>query len=467
MPAGHRRATFAEALVTLLLVITVIVLGIRLQRGIVGVFLPMTLAVGVVGGLSFYLRQPWEVLQEGIFTGVSKVTVAAIVLLLIGGLIGAWIQGGTIPTLVHFGLLLISPQYFLPTAFLVCLMMSLATGTAYGTIGTVGVALMGVQTGLGLSAPITAGAILSGAYFGDKMSPLSDTTNIAAAMGEADLFRHIRSMMYTTVPAGVVTLALFGLAGEKTRVLPTGQLANMLRALEEGWDVHLIHLVPIGIMLAMALKKVPTMLLLFVNLLIGGVWAMIFQGVSLEEVFVAATTGFVSRTGVPGIDQVLSRGGMTSMQAVILLVLIAGALGGALRATGVLEALVTAMLRWVRRTGTLIASVLASCYTVNLFTGNQALSLILAGQMFLPVFRERGIDTTVMTRSLEDSGTLSACLVPWGVAGGVCSSLLDVPTVDYFPYVWFSFIVPVFSLLLGYTGIAVWKTENLPGALKA
>jgi NhaC family Na+:H+ antiporter len=214
------------------------------------------------------------------------------------------------------------------------------------------------------------------------------------------------------------------------------------------------------VMLAMALARVPTLLLIFANVVIGAAWAMVFQNATLESVFRAATSGFRSETGAGAVDQVLSRGGMTSMQSIIILVIIAGALGGSLRATGVLEALVNGMLRYVRRTGTLIAAVMASCYTVNLFTGNQALALILPGQMFLPAFRARKIDTTVLTRSLEDAGTLSAPLVPWGVAGGFCSQMLSVPTVDYFPYVWFAFTVPVFSLLFGYTGIAVWKQRE-------
>ncbi len=208
-----RPPSLAEAVVTILLVAGVIALSVWLQSGLVGVFLPMTLAVGVVGCLSFLLRQPWENFREGILSGVSSVSIAVLILLLIGALVGIWIQGGIIPTLIYYGLQVISPSLFLPTTFLVCLIISLVTGTAYGTIGTVGVVLIGVQAGLGLGAPITAGAILSGAYFGDKMSPLSDTTNIAAAVGEADLFRHIRSMMYTTLPAALVTFVLFWIVG--------------------------------------------------------------------------------------------------------------------------------------------------------------------------------------------------------------------------------------------------------------
>jgi NhaC family Na+:H+ antiporter len=239
-----------------------------------------------------------------------------------------------------------------------------------------------------------------------------------------------------------------------------GTLTEMLAGLSSGWRLSLVHVLPVLLILGMALVRVPTLPLLFVNVVVGALWAMVFQGASLESVFAAATVGFRSETGAAAVDRVLSRGGMTSMQAVVVLVVLAGALGGALSATGLLESLVNGLLRRVRRTGSLIAAVMASCYTVNLFTGNQALSLILPGQMFLPAFRSRGIDTTVMTRSLEDAGTISAPLVPWGVAGGFCSQMLGVPTVDYLPYVWFAFAVPIFSLVFGYTGIAIWRAEG-------
>lgn len=456
----ERTPTLTQALITVLMMAVVIIVGIRLQSGLKGVFLPLTLAVGVVGVLHFYLRKPWETFQENIFAGVSKVSIAVLILLLIGALVGIWIQAGIIPSLIYYGLKIISPSFFLPTSFLVCLIISLATGTAFGTIGTVGVALMGVQAGLGIPAPITAGAILCGAYFGDKMSPLSDTTNIAAAVGEADLFRHIRSMMYTTIPAGLLTFFLFWIFGSTANSIGDNQLGRMLEGLNKGWNIHLIHVIPIVIMLLMALKRMPTLLLLFVHVVFGAIWAVIFQKASLTRVFVTATIGCKCETGIQSVDRVLSRGGMVSMEAVIILVLIAGALGGSLKAAGVLEALVKGMLRWVKRTGSLIAIVLVSCYIVILFTGNQALSLILVGQMFLPIFKKHRIDSTVLTRSLEDSGTLSAPLVPWGVAGGFCSQMLGIPTVEYLPYCWFAFLVPVFSLILGYTGMAVWKEEG-------
>jgi len=456
----EKKPTLSQALITILAMAVVIIVGSRFQSGLKGVFLPMTLAVGVVGALHFYLRKPWKTLQENIFSGVSKVSIAVLILLLIGALVGIWIQAGIIPSLIYYGLQIISPSFFLPTTFLVCLIISMATGTAFGTIGTGGIALMGVRAGLGIPAPITTGAILSGAYFGDKMSPLSDTTNIAAAVGEADLFRHIRSMMYTTIPAALLTFSLFWFFGGTAETMSDNQLVRMLDGLNKGWNIHFFHLIPIVIMLVMALKRMPTMPLLFIHVVFGAVWGMIFQKASLTQVFVTATIGCKCETGIQNVDQVLSRGGMVSMEAVIILVLIAGALGGSLRAAGVLETLVNGMLRWVKRTGSLIALVLFSCYIVILLTGNQALSLILVGQMFLPIFKKNRIDSTVLTRSLEDSGTLSAPLVPWGVAGGFCSQMLGIPTVQYLPYCWFAFLVPVFSLILGYTGIAVWKEED-------
>ena len=302
-----RDPTLAESVVTLLMVAAIIILGIRLQSGLVAVFVPLTLSVGIVGCLSFYLKRPWSSFNEGILDGVNKVSIACIILLLIGALVGVWILGGIIPTLIFHGLQIVTPAFFLPTTFLVCLIMSLVAGTSYGTIGTVGVALLGVALGLGIPPPIAAGAILSGAYFGDKMSPLSDTTNIAAAMGEADLFRHIRSMAYTTLPAGLLTLVAFALVGGGESVVEDVQLSEMLSALSSGWRLSWLHVVPIFLMLSMALLRVPTLLLIFANVVFGAIWAMIFQSATLASVFQAGTSGFRSETGAAAVDQVLSQ----------------------------------------------------------------------------------------------------------------------------------------------------------------
>ena len=452
--------TLREAIATIVIVAALVIVCLPLQSGLQAVFLPLTLGVGVVGVLSFYLRKPWVEFQQGVIEGVSKVSIAVLILLLIGALVGVWIHGGVIPTLIHYGLRILAPSLFLPSAFVVCMLMSLVMGTSYGTIGTVGIALVGVSVALGVNVAATAGAVLCGAYFGDKMSPLSDTTNIAAAVGEADIFRHIHSMMYTTIPAAVITLVLFFFVSRSASAAELNRLQPMLDGIANQWHISILHIVPVFLMLGMALRKIGTLLLLFVSVVVGIVWAAVFQDGSLASVFVSATTGFVSDSGVASVDQVLTRGGMTSMQAVIILILLAGALGGALQATGVFSVIVEGLARWIKSTGGLIAAVLASAYTVILFTGNQALSIILAGQVFLPVFKHRGIDRVVLTRSLEDSGTLAAPLVPWGVAGGVCSQLLGVPTVEYLPYMWLAFLVPVFSLAYGFTGFAVWRDED-------
>jgi len=232
MSESARKATTGQALVILVAVSTVIVLGIQLQSGVERNYIPLMLAIGVVGVLGLILRQPWEIIQEGMFHGIGKVAIAVLILFLIGVLLGVWILAGVVPTLIYYGLRIISPSFFLVAAFLVCVMMSVTTGTSYGTIGTLGIALMGIAAGLGVSAPMTAGAIIGGAYFGDKMSPLSETTNIAAAMGEVDLFKHINSMMYTTIPAALVAAILYGSSvQERARSTPNGSSACV-----KGWE---------------------------------------------------------------------------------------------------------------------------------------------------------------------------------------------------------------------------------------
>jgi NhaC family Na+:H+ antiporter len=440
-------------------VLAVIVLGIQLQGGIERNYIPLMLAIGVAGLLGLALHQPWEVIQEGMFQGMAKVATAVLILFLIGVLLGVWILAGVVPTLIYHGLRIISPSFFLVAAFVVCVLMSVTTGTAYGTMGTLGIALMGIAAGLGVSAPMTAGAIIGGAYFGDKMSPLSETTNIAAAMGEVDLFKHIDSMMYTTIPAALVTALLYWLVGSGEGSVDVERLERMREGLGNGWNISLLHLIPIALMLLLAMKRVPAVMLLFVSVVVGGSWAVLFQNASLRAVFEAGTVGTHADTGVEAVDRLLSRGGIDSVSGIILVVLLAASLGGALNSTGVLEALVKALLLRVKSVGTLIVSVLASCYGTMLLTGSQILALVLPGLAFLPAFRERGVEARVMTRSLEDAGTISAPLIPWGPAGVFVSQLLGVPTTSYLPFVWFIYLVPVFSVICAYTGIGVWTTD--------
>jgi NhaC family Na+:H+ antiporter len=454
-----REPTLFEAVVTLVLVFAVVLVGIRLQGGLTRSPLPLLLALGVVSVVGLRLHAPWSTIQQGLVNGIARVGIAVFVVLLVGALVGVWIQAGIIPSLVYYGLRLVTPGAFLATAFLACAVMSTVTGTSYGTMGTVGVALMGIAAGLEVSLPIAAGAVISGAFFGDKMSPLSETTNIAAAMGAVDLFAHIRSMLFTTVPAAVITLGLFLLV--RGAAPPTGaEGVEALRiSLEAAWDVHWLHLLPILLVLAMTRRRTPALVALCLSVLLGAVWALLFQGASPATIVDAAVDGFGAGTGVESIDSLFGRGGMAAMAPVAMIIIAAGALGGGLGAIGVLERALTAPLSRVRSPGTLVVSVLVSCYGILVFTGSTTLSLVLPGQVFLPAFRANGVDARVMTRTLEDGGTLASPLVPWTGAALVATQMLGVPTLSYLPYVWFVLLVPVFSVLFGYTGIGVWRTE--------
>jgi NhaC family Na+:H+ antiporter len=441
-------------------VLAVIVIGIRLQSGLTATFFPLLLSVGIVAASGLYLGHPGSAVQAGILRGAGRVAIAVVVLLLVGALVGLWIAAGVIPTALDYGLRAIAPDYLLPTAFLVSVITSLATGTAYGTISTVGVALMGVSAGLGVHQPLAAGAILSGAFFGDKMSPLSDTTNIAAATGDVDLFRHIASMLYTTLPAAIICLVLFTLARGPVSVTDSGMRQEMLAAVRGTWSVGAIHLIPLLGMLALAAARIPALLVLFVSVLLAASWAVIFQGASFAGVFVAATSGNASDTGMAMVDSLMSRGGMSSMQPVIVLIVLAGALGGALSASGILEQVLKNLVRRVRTAGGLVVSVLAACYTMIFFTGNQGLALIIPGEMFRPAFRRHKIHNAVLTRTLEDAGTIAAPLVPWSAAGALATQMLGVPTLEYLPFVWLCFLVPIFSVTLAFTGIGVWPAPS-------
>jgi NhaC family Na+:H+ antiporter len=438
-----REPTLLEAVVTLVLVFAVVLVGIRLQGGLTRSPLPLLLALGVVSVVGLQLRVGWNAIQQGLVNGIARVGIAVFVVLLVGALVGVWIQAGIIPSLVYYGLRLVTPGAFLATAFGACAVMSTVTGTSYGTMGTVGVALMGIAAGLGVHLPLAAGAVISGAFFGDKMSPLSETTNIAAAMGVVDLFAHIRSMLFTTVPAAVIALGLFLLVRGGASSGGSQGVEALRISLEAAWDVHWLHLLPILVVL---------------SVLIGAVWALLFQGASPVGVVDAAVDGFAPATGVEAIDGLFGRGGMAAMAPVAMIIIAAGALGGGLGAIGVLERALTAPLSRVRSAGTLVVSVLVSCYGILVFTGSTTLSLVLPGQAFLPAFQANGVDARVLTRTLEDGGTLASPLVPWTGAALVATQMLGVPTLSYLPYVWFVLLVPVFSVICGYTGIGVWRT---------
>jgi NhaC family Na+:H+ antiporter len=419
----------------------------------------------------------WKEIQDGIVHGISLATGAILILLVVGSVIGTWILAGVVPTMIYYGLQLLTPSVFYAAACVICALVALATGSSWTTAGTVGVALVGIATAQNLHLGLAAGAIISGAYFGDKMSPLSDTTNLAPAMAGTDLFTHIRHMVWTTAPSIIIALVLFAIAGF---VMPTpadaGNLGEMLTALRAEFSIGPHLLLPAVLVIGLVIKRVPALPALLIGALTGCVFAVIFQreavlafvgdaelstGVALVKgAWTSLFDGFTLESGNAALDELLSRGGMSSMLSTVWLILAAMTFGGVMETTGLLQRIAASILSMVRGTGSLIAATLGTAIGANVIASDQYIAIVLPGRMFRAEYRRRGLDPKNLSRSLEDAGTLTSPLVPWNTCGAFMASTLGVATVAYAPFAFFNLLNPLIALIYGFTGFSIAKIEG-------
>ncbi|HQL35800.1 MAG TPA: Na+/H+ antiporter NhaC [Bacillota bacterium] len=463
-----REATLFEALLPVIITIGLLMYAV-LPVFEVGQDVHISLILGaLIASIVAITRlgYTWKEVEDGIVSTIADTMQAIIILAIIGMIIGTWILGGIVPTLIYYGLQILSPAMFLVAACLLCCVVSLATGSSWTTAGTVGIALMGVAAGLGVHPGAAAGAIISGAYFGDKMSPLSDTTNLAPAMAGANLFDHVRHMVYTTGVSLVIALIGFGIlgAGYAGKQLDTTAINEILVLMGESFQINpLLLLVPV-IVIVMVARKVPAIPGLFIGTLLGGLAAMIFQGASFASVTDAMQYGVVSETGNVMLDELLTNGGYQSMMWTISLILAALTFGGVLEKTGMLETIGKTVLKYAKSTGALVtATILTSIFT-NILAGDQYLALVLPGKMYKDEFHKRGLAPRNLSRCLEDAGTLTSPLIPWNTCGAAMSSYLGVPTIEYIPYCFLNLVNPVVSIIFGFTGITMMKLEDDPSA---
>ncbi len=463
-----REAKLWEALIPVVGTIAILMYTILPVFGVEGeVHIPLVIGALIATLIAVYrLGYTWKEIEEGIISSIAGTMQAIIILAIIGMIIGTWIQGGIVPTLIYYGLQVLSPGIFLVATLILCSIVSLATGSSWTTAGTVGIALMGVGAGLGINPAMTAGAIISGAYFGDKMSPLSDTTNLAPAMAGATLFDHVRHMIYTTgtsyiiAAVGFIVLGL-GYAGQS---LDTHAINEILDLMNQNFNINpLLLIVPIIVIILVAMK-VPAIPGLFIGTLLGGLAAMIFQGATVGDVFNAMQNGVTSETGNEVLDALLTRGGLQSMMWTISLIMCALTFGGILERTGMLESIAKVVLKFAKSTGSLVtATILTSIFT-NVLAGDQYLSIVLPGKMYKEEFHKRGLAPRNLSRCLEDAGTLTSPLVPWNTCGATMSTYLGIPTVEYIPFCFLNLVNPIVSIVYGYLGITMMKLENDPSA---
>jgi len=460
MTDKRKRIRLGTALIPVVFLIVVLALTI-------GVFkqpphIPLIGAAAVAACVAIILKHPWKEIHEGIVHGIMLAMGAILILMVVGTMIGTWIMGGIVPSMIYYGLKVLSPGIFLVATLIICSIVSLGTGSSWSTAGTVGVALVGVGQGLGVPVAMVAGAIISGAYFGDKMSPLSDTTNLAPAVAGTDLFSHIRHMVYTTGPGYLISIILYGLLG--TRFSGGGMKAEnievILSTIKSNFFIHPILLLPPLLVIVMVVKKIPPLPALLGGTALGGIFAMFAQSKPLAEVIQAAQSGYVSQSGVKMVDDLLTRGGLESMMPTVALIICALSFGGIMEKTGMLETLARSLLQRVKRTGSLVAITIFSCIGMNVIASDQYMAIVIPGRMYKKAFDERGLHPKNLSRCLEDSGTLTSPLIPWNSCGAFMHATLGVNPLLYLPYAFLNLSNPLISLFYGYTGITMEKVKE-------
>jgi NhaC family Na+:H+ antiporter len=432
--------------------------------------IPLISAAAVAGIVAAFHGVRWKTIEGGMIHGINLAMGAILILMVVGTLIGTWILGGVVPTMIFYGLKVLSPGIFLVATMLICSIVSLGTGSSWSTAGTVGVALIGVGAALQIPLPMVAGAIISGAYFGDKMSPLSDTTNLAPAMAGTDVFSHIRHMVYTTGPGYVVALILYAIIGTRYAggQLEAQDITTMLQTMDANFFIHPVLLLPPALVIAMVVRRIPPLPALLSGTVIGGICAVLAQSSSLADVVAAAHSGFESATGVEMVDGLLSQGGLMSMMNTVALIVCALSFGGIMERTGMLEVIARALLRMVKGTGSLIMMTVLSAIGMNAIASDQYMAIVIPGRMYKNAFEKRGLHPKNLSRALEDSATLTSPLIPWNTCGAFMWATLGVYPLAYLPYAFMNLLNPVISIFYGFTGITIEKLEpSRPAAVAA
>ncbi len=434
----------------------------------------LLLAAGIAGLVGLRLGIYWKDIEHAMVEGITLALRACLILLAVGSLIGSWMLAGTAPAVIYFGLGILDPAWFYPAALLICALVSLSIGSSWTTAGTVGLALIGIAQIMGLSLPATAGAVISGAYFGDKMSPLSDTTNLSPAMVGADLFVHIRHMAWTTGPSVLIALAIFSVMGLNVDAgqAPAGEINAARDLLAENYSIGIPALLPLVLLLTLAMRKVPAFPSISIGALAGCVVALIWQpdlvrdfadpegslpawAASVKALFMALADGFQIETGDAALDELLSRGGMSSMLNTIWLIMSAMCFGGVMERTGLLQRIVDALMKGVRGTGSLITTTVLTCIGMNVIAADQYIAIVLPGRMYRIEFERRGLAPQNLSRTLEDAGTMTSALVPWNTCGAFMAATLGVPTLAYLPYAFVNLLNPVIAIFYGITGFTI------------
>lgn len=426
----------------------------------VSLTIAMFIAVVALVIFGYIMNHKWDELEEAMSQGIKSIASASVVMILVGGLIGVFMAAGTIPAMLFYGFKIINPTFFLPIAFILSALVALSTGTSWGSIGTIGVVMIGMAAGLNIPLAYAAGAIISGAMFGDKMSPLSDTTLLAAASAQTTVFKHIIAMFYTTVPATVLCLILYYFLGISSQgTIDAVGLQALNDGLSSAFNIHLGTLIPLVVILGLSIKQVPAFITFSVSILVAAVCAVLFQSCSIMSVFDYTMYGYVSSTGVESLDGLLSRGGISSMLEMISVLLMAGMLSGLIEKLGVLTPIVKTITAKVHTTGGIVTATLGTVGIVAL-SGAQYPALTIPALAFKSTFDEMDIHPCVLSRSMEDVGTILCALLPYGISAAYYSGTLGVEPMAYIPFTLFPMLCVIISLINAWFGIGVFRKDD-------
>jgi NhaC family Na+:H+ antiporter len=462
-----RKPKVWEALLSFIVLIVIMAVGIAIFG--VDPHIPMILGTAFAAIVALWLGFDWKYIENAMFDGIHQALQAIIILAIIGVLIGVWLVAGVVPTMIYYGLKIISPSIFLTASLLTCSIVSLATGTSWGTAGTIGLALMGVAAGLGIPAPMAAGAILSGAYFGDKMSPLSDTTNLAPAMAGTDVFTHVKFMLKSTIPTYVIVIIIFLIlgfrfGGENTNVENITVITDGIR---DTFNINPLLLIPPVVVIVCITLKMPAIPGIFLGIITGGIVGAIGQGITLGDLFHAGYGGYTSETGIEALDTLLTAGGLENMMFSISLTILAMTFGGIMEKTGQLEVLVDRLIKVAKGTTSLVGLTLATCIASNATMPEQYISVVVPGRMYASTYRKRGLHPKMLSNALEGAGTVTSALIPWNTCGVFMTTTLGISTFAYAPWAFFNYLMPFMVLIMTALGFLTVKISDDPGTVIA
>lgn len=453
-----RTPSFAYSLLTLFSLVIFLIVGMRVLGAPLNVI--MFLAWMLLNLLSLKLGYTYSELEEKALEAVQNGLKSIVIMLAVGTLIAVFTASGTVPTIIYYGIKIMSPKYYLLSALILCSIVSMCTGTSWGTMGTIGVALLGIGTGLGIPAGMTAGAVISGSWFGDKLSPLSDTTNFASAVMGVDLMTHVKHMLYTTVPAYVVTAIMFLFLGFKasSNQVDFGLIEEISVALTSNFKISLITLIPMLVVITMLLMRKDPAQSILSGVIVGIVIAIFYQGADPEFVFNSCLKGYSRQFDNKLLTKLFKDlGGMNSMNSTIQLIIFTTGIGGMIRELGIIKVLASGFAQKLKSIGGMVAATIGISYLSIGLTGSHCFAAIMVQSTMLDLFKAKGLKPENLSRICEDCGTIGVTIIPWGVTAVFIMNTLKIPFAEYAPYAFFCYLCPVFSLLCGVTGIGMAK----------